>query len=90
MGYSPTQSAYYCLDLTTHRLYVSRHVQFLEHIFPFSESTNTIPSVTSLVDEWAPLTLPTLSPVPSTATQAKIPALEPVLGRRGVSDGTGP
>lgn len=36
MGYSPTQSAYYCLDLSLDRIYTSRHVQFTENVFPFN------------------------------------------------------
>ncbi|KFK44388.1 hypothetical protein AALP_AA1G251100, partial [Arabis alpina] len=36
MGYSPTQSAYYCLHIPTGRMYVSRHVQFDEGTFPFA------------------------------------------------------
>ena len=37
LGYSTTQSAYHCLHIPTGRIYVSRHVQFDEAVFPFSE-----------------------------------------------------
>lgn len=40
MGYSLTQSAYYCLDIDTGRLYTSRHAQFDEFIFPSSSHTD--------------------------------------------------
>lgn len=36
LGYSLTQSAYLCLDVSTSRVYVSRHVEFVESVFPFS------------------------------------------------------
>ena len=36
LGYSITQSAYFCLDRNTSRIYTSRHVLFHETVFPFS------------------------------------------------------
>ena len=33
LGYSITQSAYFCLDRSTSRIYTSRHVVFHEHVF---------------------------------------------------------
>ncbi|KAK9017216.1 hypothetical protein V6N11_079698 [Hibiscus sabdariffa] len=36
LGYSVTQSAYKSLELTTNRIYVSRNVWFVPHIFPFA------------------------------------------------------
>lgn len=36
LGYSITQSAYFCLDRSTSRIYTSRHVVLHEHVFPFS------------------------------------------------------
>lgn len=45
LGYSLTQSAYICLDISTSRLYISRHVVFHESVFPFSQLSQTsIPS----------------------------------------------
>ncbi|KAK9032672.1 hypothetical protein V6N11_056930 [Hibiscus sabdariffa] len=35
-GYSGMQSAYKCLEPTTNKIYVSRHVQFVPHISPFA------------------------------------------------------
>ena len=39
IGYSQTQSAYLCLQQNTGRIYVSRHVRFDEHVFPFKKTT---------------------------------------------------
>ena len=39
LGYSPTQSAYYCIDIETSRIYTYRHVQFNETEFPFITET---------------------------------------------------
>lgn len=39
LGYSTSQSAYLCLQPTTRRIYVSRHVQFDEQVFPFPRSS---------------------------------------------------
>lgn len=39
IGYAPTQSAYLCLQTSTGRIYVSRHVKFDEQVFPFTHST---------------------------------------------------
>ena len=36
LGYSLTQSAYICLDPSTSKTYISRHVKFLENTFPFT------------------------------------------------------
>ncbi|KAG7586548.1 Zinc finger CCHC-type [Arabidopsis thaliana x Arabidopsis arenosa] len=38
IGYSTSQSAYFCLHPPTARVYVSRHVQFDEETFPFKAS----------------------------------------------------
>ena len=39
IDYSPTQSKYLCLQLSTGRIYVSQHVRFDERTFPFKTST---------------------------------------------------
>lgn len=36
LKYSLTQSAYFCYDPSTSKIYVSRHVWFIESIFPFA------------------------------------------------------
>ncbi|KAI4351332.1 hypothetical protein L6164_005707 [Bauhinia variegata] len=45
-GYSTSQSAYKCLNPTSNRIYLSRHVQFVEHTFPLTaqlDNTNSYP-----------------------------------------------
>ena len=39
LGYSTTQSAYLCLQQSSGRIYVSRHVQFDEQVYPFLQSS---------------------------------------------------
>ena len=41
LGYSQTRSAYYCLDDATGRIYTSRHVTFVESVFPFPLSSSS-------------------------------------------------
>lgn len=65
VGYSPTQSAYYFLDLATHHIFVSRHVHFVEDKFPFSSQNSPPPSMSTLLEEWAPLSLSIMSHPPS-------------------------
>ncbi|XP_010507647.1 PREDICTED: uncharacterized protein LOC104784298 [Camelina sativa] len=81
LGYSLTQSAYCCLDVQSGRVYVSRHVQFLEIDFPFrcsvlapATSDNGLTptaSVIPLVQSFAPCLdphHPSLSPSQSTSS----------------------
>ncbi|CAL2238106.1 unnamed protein product [Prunus armeniaca] len=56
LGYSSNQSAYKCLDLSSNKLFISRHVQFDESTFPLASahnSTSSVPSPTST--SWFPL-----------------------------------
>ncbi|RVW92225.1 Retrovirus-related Pol polyprotein from transposon RE1 [Vitis vinifera] len=62
VGYSPTQSVYLCLDTSTARLYTSRHVRFVESIFPFVTSHISFPRATSsTIFEWCSMTLPVVA-----------------------------
>lgn len=40
LAYSPLQSAYFCLDRITNRIFTSRHVVFHETVFPFAMSSS--------------------------------------------------
>ncbi|RVX13659.1 Retrovirus-related Pol polyprotein from transposon RE1 [Vitis vinifera] len=60
--YSPTQSAYLCLDTSIARLYTFRHVRFVESIFPFVTSHTSLPRATSsTISEWCSMTLPVVA-----------------------------
>ncbi|CAL1397617.1 unnamed protein product [Linum trigynum] len=68
LGYSLIQSAYYCYDLLSKRLFTSRHVLFDEQVFPGDLST----SVASLdPPHWLAATTPPLTilhlPTPSSS-----------------------
>ncbi|CAA7029023.1 unnamed protein product [Microthlaspi erraticum] len=63
LGYSNTQSAYYCLHILTGRIYTSRHVQFDESTFLFALPTLTEISTSddippSTIGGHSPTTLP--------------------------------
>ena len=65
LGYSPHHKGYRCMDLTTHRIIISRHVVFDESTFPF-----TLPQPPSaatydfLGDDTPPLVAPPAAPTP--------------------------
>ena len=61
LGYSSSHLGYRCLDLESHRIYVSRHVRFHETIFPFEKSEQV---TSSLVPPTPPTYLPSLNPPP--------------------------
>lgn len=47
LGYSPSKFAFKCYDPSTHKLYHSRHVEFIESIFPYhSTSPSLLPNAT--------------------------------------------
>nr|GEY08113.1 retrovirus-related Pol polyprotein from transposon TNT 1-94 [Tanacetum cinerariifolium] len=49
LGYSPSHHGYHCLDISTERLYIARHVHFNESQFPsdIPKTTSPPPSKTS-------------------------------------------
>ena len=71
VGYSLTQSAYLCLDPASSRIYVSRHVKFVESQFPYSSlSTKPMCQPTSPVSTWIPPPIHVVSSTPQLVTQA--------------------
>ncbi|GFY82736.1 hypothetical protein Acr_02g0009760 [Actinidia rufa] len=84
LGYSLTQSAYKCLDPITQRIFISRHVRFVESEFPYSTSpyarlsSHSLPNWTSSFDIPPPsLILPSLSS--PTPLHLATPVLSPVV-----------
>ncbi|KAJ0852435.1 putative RNA-directed DNA polymerase [Helianthus annuus] len=66
LGYSSSKSAFKCYDPVSHRLYHSRHVEFVEHVFPFhSTPAITLPSVTELTIHPPSSPLPSHTPTPT-------------------------
>nr|GEV05502.1 retrovirus-related Pol polyprotein from transposon TNT 1-94 [Tanacetum cinerariifolium] len=69
LGYSPSHHGYRCLDISTERLYIARHVRFNETQFPFdiSKTTSPPPSKTSpYYSSKSPYVIPTTDhPSPS-------------------------
>ncbi|KAL6326284.1 hypothetical protein AAG906_004781 [Vitis piasezkii] len=55
LGYSSTQSAYICLDLSTFKTYISRHIKFLENSFPLTTHQSHLARPTpELISNWLP------------------------------------
>lgn len=70
LGYSNSQSAYFCLDPNTSRVYVSRHVKFVENVFPFNHLT---PQESSTHDcNMVSSTTPSITPLTTCATRYAI------------------
>ncbi|GJU49405.1 reverse transcriptase domain-containing protein [Tanacetum coccineum] len=69
LGYSPSHHGYRCLDISTERLYIARHVCFNEAQFPFDipKTTSPPPSKTSpYYSSESPYVIPTTDhPSPS-------------------------
>lgn len=82
LGYSLTQSAYYCLDPSTSKIYVSRHVKFVESLFPFTSLTQKSDcSQPNTINSWIPpqlcvTTNPSVSPL-NTSTEVEAPQQSP-------------
>ncbi|KAM5580161.1 hypothetical protein ABKV19_009748 [Rosa sericea] len=66
LGYSLNHLGYRCLDLSTGRVYLSRHVVFDEGCFPFRETNSPSPGNSSILHplEFFPLTFPPVSSHP--------------------------
>ena len=57
LGYSLSQSAYLCFDKLSNKMYISRHVQFIESVFPFQLACSTPSDNSTLVSDWLPPTI---------------------------------
>ena len=81
LGYSLTQSAYICYDPSTIKTSHSRHVHFVESIFPLFGVQPFLPrSTESTISTWFPVTLVDLATPPAPSTANHTPDLvHPVL-----------
>lgn len=69
IGYFLSQSAYLCLNPFTLKIYVCRHVQFVETVFPYISLYNTLPRPTSTtLNTWIPPILTVYIPTSSQQT----------------------
>ncbi|KAL6505058.1 hypothetical protein OROGR_024875 [Orobanche gracilis] len=68
VGYSSSQSAYHLLDLITNKIHTSRHVHFVEHTFPYTSLTQSIPPPPTDPDTWIHVNILPLIPPPPNAT----------------------
>jgi hypothetical protein len=77
LGYSLTQSAYICYNFKTNKIYVSRHVQFVETIFPYSQNTHNQPTPSTVPMD--PNILPLTSFIPTPTIQSTPPNPTPTI-----------
>lgn len=77
LGYSTTQSAYFCLDRTTTRIYTSHHVIFHEYVFPFSLPNELTPVSHDDVTDSSPADTSLVSPLPQVSPQTVPSVAEP-------------
>ena len=69
-GYNSSHLGYRCLDIASHCIYISRHVRFHEHVFPFDNSEQIAKVSTTTPTPPTTVTLPNLlnHPPPPTFT----------------------
>ena len=58
LGYSNYQRGYWCLDLSTKRIYISRHIIFDEHSFPTKAIIDNTTSLSTTPTAGKPLIIP--------------------------------
>jgi transposase InsO family protein len=82
LGYPSSQKGYRCLDLSTRRVIISRHVMFDETKFPFATAKSPSDSLDFLVQDRStvlPLSTDNTRPRSSTAAQPDLADLDPAI-----------
>jgi hypothetical protein len=83
LGYSSEHKGYRCLDLSSNRIIISRHVIFDESSFPFASPGSPPPDDLDILFELSPtvspIVAPPSSPVSGTSTPAVAPRAAPAL-----------
>ncbi|KAF2322200.1 hypothetical protein GH714_008569 [Hevea brasiliensis] len=81
LGYSQNQSAYLCLDPSSSKIFVSRHVDFVEDQFPFAQLTCFQPRVhENVVQDWVPhYVLPLSHSIPPVLASSSTPSPSTVV-----------
>jgi len=64
-SYSSSHLGYRCLDIASHRIYISRHVRFYEHVFPFDNSEQIAKVLNTTTTQPATVTFLTLLHYPT-------------------------
>jgi hypothetical protein len=75
LGYSTSHHGYRCLDTSSDRIYVARHVRFNEHVFPFKHISP--PVIPSPSDPPYYSSYPTPQPTPSAPNNTTTPPPSP-------------
>jgi hypothetical protein len=70
LGYSLSQNAYLCFDPTSTKIFISRHVKFVESVFPHKSLDHQLPRPDSTtIDSWVPSILHVSVPNPTLPVQ---------------------
>ncbi|KAM1666352.1 hypothetical protein ACFX14_045629 [Malus domestica] len=89
LGYSLQHKGYRCLDPTTQRIYISRHVQFNENRFPFLSSSSVVVSPGS-PSPHSPFDLHFSIPQRPSPVQSTVPSTEHVSSSPSSSNSVSP
>ena len=70
LGYSSSQHAYLCFDPTSTKIFISRHVKFVESVFPHKSLHHQLPrSDSTTIPSWIPPILHVSVPQPTLLVQ---------------------
>jgi len=72
-GYNSSHLGYQCFDITSQRIYISRHVCFHEHMFPCDNSEQIAKVLNTPPTQLATVLLPNLLPSPLLPTHTALP-----------------